>query len=177
MEYLLISEIADKSRIAENTCRRYAKVFPQFFRSKKYGPAKKYHPDAVALVQKIFDWYNSHKLTTEEIRERLREEIPVVIDAKDTHHITTTAPVPALLQQMAESMVALTEMVNTLREENKELSKKIGQLEEQVKASGDTVVGVVREEVAEVKQWAVVQFAEKKKSGIFAGLARWLGWD
>lgn len=159
-EWLLVSEISEKTGIPENTVRRYVTMFSVFFHSKKFGRALKYSPEAVEVVMAISSHYN-HKLTTDEIRERLREELPVIIDPEDSHHVITTTRTPEILQQMAENMVALVDTVNDLREQNKQLVAKVEGLEEQVKASGEMVVEVVREESEKV--WGKVTEMQNKK--------------
>ncbi|MFW5488717.1 MAG: MerR family transcriptional regulator [Desulfovibrio sp.] len=66
----LIVELAQLADIPENTARRYARLFEEFFSGKRYGRATKYPRSDVQTLELISGLYRDG-LTTPEIFERL----------------------------------------------------------------------------------------------------------
>lgn len=66
----LIAELAQLAEIPENTARRYARLFEEFFSGRRYGRSTKYPGSDVQTLQLISGLYRAG-LTTPEIFERL----------------------------------------------------------------------------------------------------------
>lgn len=69
-----ISELAEEAGIAENTARRYVRLFDEFFAGRQRGRTMRYPAEAAALLSCISGFYREG-LTTPEIFERLHAEL------------------------------------------------------------------------------------------------------
>src|SRR5699024_3579741 len=101
----------------ETTTRRYLNNFEEFFRYEQIGRGKKYHPDAVEVLQKIATLYGSDR-ETEEIKVILADEYAFSITENDQH---TTANHPPTYNVAGK----LDEFQKKQEDFNKELLKQL----------------------------------------------------
>lgn len=78
-EWLSIAEIADKLGLAENTARRYSHLFNDFLQDQKFGRTTKYTAEAIEVISRIAGLYNQG-FSTEEIKRKLQDDMPQVVD-------------------------------------------------------------------------------------------------
>ena len=89
-DWFSVTQLSKTLGIPETTTRRYLNNFEEFFRYEQIGRGKKYHPDAVEVLQKIATLYGSDR-ETEEIKVILADEYAFSI-TEDNQHITTHPP-------------------------------------------------------------------------------------
>lgn len=116
----LISELADQAEVAENTARRYARLFEEFFSPRQYGRARKYPPEAAATLRRISDFYRQG-LTTPEIFERLHAQTASDL-SREVEGVCEAAKEnvrPETLEPMVREVLARLRAQDGLRQEYK----------------------------------------------------------
>lgn len=113
-----IAELAEEIGIAENTARRYVRLFEEFFAGRQRGRTMRYPAEAAALLSCISGFYREG-LTTPEIFERLHAELAARLqtppprqdgeDAKETAARTLPA-VAAIDARLAAHEAALADV-------------------------------------------------------------------
>lgn len=157
-EWLTIVEIAKRLDLAENTARRYANLFGEYLRSRKFGRATKYHPDALNVLSTISQLYKDG-MSTEEVRERLAEAFPQHIDAEDPEDESPQLPaminpeIQKTLDNLAE-YIKRQEAVNhtlvqELQEQRKFIEKSIKERDEKLMAALNILLEARKEAAAE----------------------------
>ena len=104
----LISEIAQFADIPENTARRYARLFEEFFSGKRYGRTTKYPQSDAATLQLISGLYRDG-LTTPEIFEHFHACIDDQLHSPSPHErpLENDDDDPAELPPYDEIMAAM----------------------------------------------------------------------
>ena len=134
-EWLLISQVAAEAGVAENTCRRYARLFPEYFETRSVGRRTTYRPDSVELVQRIVELYSQGR-GTEEVRELLGESCfnrTIDVTQEDDMPsggglVVTSGLVAVMLSQMANALDRVAdqqEEIRTLREDVERLREEM----------------------------------------------------
>ncbi|WP_170270560.1 MerR family transcriptional regulator [Heliorestis acidaminivorans] len=121
--WYLIKEIANLTGIAENTLRRYADLFGEFFIVKKYGRSTKYNENSIELFRNIFSMYEEG-YSTEEIREKLTKENMQILDMQSNSHEITTVP-----QQLVSTLTGIESALQGIKEEMKKANENRDEIE------------------------------------------------
>lgn len=119
----LIKEIANSTGIAENTLRRYADLFGEFFITKKYGRSTKYNENSIELFRNIFSMYEEG-YSTEEIREKLTKENLQILDIESNSHEITTVP-----QRLVNTLAGIELALQGIKEEMKKANENRDEIE------------------------------------------------
>jgi DNA-binding transcriptional MerR regulator len=93
-EWLTIAEIAQRTHLAENTARRYAKLFAAFLPSRTPGRTKHYPREAIAVLTRVAALYQAGR-TTGDILDLLPQEFPRLVEAEATADSPPPAPARA----------------------------------------------------------------------------------
>jgi DNA-binding transcriptional MerR regulator len=127
-EWLTIAEIAEKTGIPENTARRYAAKFSEFLGGRSFGRATKYPPDAMEVINRISQFYQSGK-TSDEINEILKRENIQVINI-DVEEESQPAPTSLSYDFMDEFRRTNSMILATLQQTNTALEVMANQQKE-----------------------------------------------
>lgn len=141
-EWLSIAEIADKIGIPDNTARRYAGKFSDFMQSKTYGRTKKYTPDAIQVIERVSQLYQSGK-STDEIYELLQREKPIVVEVEEEERPSLFVQPYEVMEEfrrtnslILQTMQQVSEAVETMTAQQQELAesrRKIDELKDMVR--------------------------------------------
>lgn len=161
-EWLSISEIAVRLGLAENTARRYSNLFNDFLQDRKFGRTTKYTIEAVDVISRIAGLYNQG-LSTEEVRNKLKNEMPQVVDVVAQKQGKTAALSSyELLKQMAEEQAKQREEQEAF---NQALLKRLDQqqeyIEQSLKRRDEQLMQVLKETQEDKQQIAAAK--EKRK--------------
>lgn len=160
-EWLSIAEIADRLGLAENTARRYSNLFSHFLRDRKFGRTTKYTTEALEVISRIAALYNQG-LSTEEIKRKLQDEMPLVVDVVEEEKQEQIATLSAyeLLKQMAEEQKKQREqqdafnkaLLERLDEQQEYIDKSLRERNEQLNKVFEEL-SAARKEKANKKWW------------------------
>lgn len=143
-EWLTIAEIAQRTHLAENTARRYAKLFTAFLPSRTPGRTKHYAPTALPVLTRVAALYQTGH-TTGDILDLLPQEFPRLVDAEAAADSSPAAPLlPALflgplftqlvaqMDQQSDDLAALRAEVELLRQQHAKDQQRHGALDPQI---------------------------------------------
>lgn len=105
-DWISIAEIAKRLNVAENTARRYTHLFSEFLKERKFGRTTKYTLDAIEVISQISVLY-SQGLTTEEIKRKLHNEFPQIVEIDEEERqlsISSASSYEMLKQIMADQV-------------------------------------------------------------------------
>lgn len=133
MEYLTVTQIATKLDINRSTVSRYIKRFDSFFSDIKItNRIKRYHPNAVEVIQDINTWHNDKGVDRDSIEKRLDEK----------YSDTSKAPADKGLCNCKDGEVStsLFETIQTLNGRFHSLESKVDQIWNIVKALSSHII-------------------------------------
>jgi len=142
-EYMNATQMAQELELAENTVRRYLRLFKDYIPARQEGRMTKYSPVALQIVAQIGSWYKEG-LTTHDITRRLREAHTRVIDV---------AADPPQLDRVVEHLQRLEER----------LEKQQTFIEESLKQRDQMLMAAIREMMESKKQIAAAEEKQEKK--------------
>src|SRR5699024_3954375 len=90
-EWLSVTHISRLLEIPETTTRRYLTNFEEYLRSEKIGRGRKYHPDAIEILRRIANLYDTDR-ETKEIKTILANEFAFTLE--DAEQEYTIQPPP-----------------------------------------------------------------------------------
>lgn len=166
-EWLTVTELANRLGLAENTARRYAKLFDEYISSRKYGRTIKYDPEAIKVMDSVSRLYKEG-LGTQEIQERLRGVYPLHVDVqqetdKDRLPATPTA-IPEVVTELKEAIARMTEQMDRQEAFNKELLQHLQEREQYIDLSLRTRDEKLMDTLREIKEYRLqIAAAEQKK--------------
>lgn len=163
-EWFSISELAEKSGIAESTVRRYLNNFNVFFRDKGGKRSKKYEANSINILNRIRELFEQGK-ESEEVRHILSREYSMIIDG-DSEVVTDenqerNVDLPAL--KTSEDTVVIRELLEEQRDFNKMLLDLLQKQETRIQQLTDEVAAT-KENIGITEE--VVQKEPEKKSFI-----------
>lgn len=125
--WFTVRQLSDETTIAENTVRRYISKFEDFFVSKGGTRSRLYERDAINVLIRIKNLYDSG-CETEQVRETLRNEFPITYDANATKEDKSSTPVIIANEDLMEIKKALEEQ----KEFNRLLLERLNKQEEYI---------------------------------------------
>jgi|SRR5699024_7414441 len=90
-EWLSVTQLSKQLEIPETTVRRYLNNFDEYFRAEQIGRGKKYHPDAIEILQRIAMLYSIDRETIE-IKSILANEYAFSTEENGQNEATTVPP-------------------------------------------------------------------------------------
>lgn len=159
VEWLTITELAERTNIPETTIRRYVKLFKTFFKTSGGTRSRRYEEQGVRILVRIKNLYDEGR-DTDEISRILTTEFAMVIDdnvVEGKQKANTQAlPTADDLKQLRESLKYLEAQVKRqeeyqLRQDdfNKALVQKLDQLPQYI---SNQVISMTRKERIELEQ-------------------------
>lgn len=118
---MTIAEIADKLGIAENTIRRYCRLFHGFLTSKQFGRATKYDTEVLEILANISTLYQEGK-STQEIQDRLKNAYTLTVDVETDK---TQLGDVAAINEIREAMAKMAEHIERQDSFNQALVKEL----------------------------------------------------
>lgn len=127
-EWIAIAEIAKRLNLAENTARRYTHLFSEFLKERKFGRTTKYTLDAIEVISQISVLYGQG-LTTEEIKRKLLNELPQIVEIHEEERQVSAASASSyeMLQQIMAEQIEQKEFNKRLLEKLAEQQRYIEQ--------------------------------------------------
>lgn len=125
-EWLSVSELSSNLKIPETTVRRHLNKFDKYFRYEKRGKGKKYHPEAMAILNKIATLY-SEGYESDYIDEVLSRNFAFFVE--DTNDDNTQIELVSNLEIKKQ----FEEFKKQQEEFNKELIKELNNQQEFIK--------------------------------------------
>lgn len=116
-KWLSISQLSEVVETPETTVRRYLNKFSKYFRHEQIGRGKKYHPEAIEILNRIALLYNEDYETTE-IEDLLSKEFAFTVDDEpgseheDSKNKTTTQPPMENMEKQFEEFKNQQEQFN-----------------------------------------------------------------
>jgi DNA-binding transcriptional MerR regulator len=150
-DWLLIGEIAQQTKMAENTLRRYCRLFSDFLVCEQYGRITRYSPDCIPIFERI-SYLFSKGSTQEEIQKVLEKETSMTVQPPAEQEEVPAVITPALfiyfMTQMSNSLTALADQDARINS----LESKIEGLEKQIEARDAKVMEQIRQKQEERKR-------------------------
>lgn len=120
-----LPQLARELDVAESTARRWAKAFARYLPSKGRGAARRYAPEAKAVLARVKELFDAG-LTTQQVEEALRASFSATLDVVPTADAPPPAPavpnpVLEILRKQAEELEALRAEVAAMRETQERL--------------------------------------------------------
>ncbi len=148
-KWLSIVEISRYLGLAENTARRYANLFDEYLKSRKFGRAIKYTEESLQVIGRVAALYQEG-LGTEEIRSRLKDEFPVTINVNGEEADLLAPAHPATAERLAAEFNEQLELMRQQQDAfNRALLDRLEQqqryIEESVKVRDEQIMTVLRE--------------------------------
>ncbi|WP_233191699.1 MerR family transcriptional regulator [Sporosarcina sp. P18a] len=132
-EWLTIPQLAERSKIAESTVRRYLSTFCYFFNDKGGKRSKRYDSKAVEVLKRIRKLFGDGKESSE-VRRILSQEFSMTVDGDssedDSDNKTENIDLPALTT--SQDVVVIRELLEEQRDFNKTLLNILHQQETRI---------------------------------------------
>lgn len=129
-EYYSITELAEKTQIAESTARRYIANFPDFFMVQGGARSRRLESTAIKVLLRIKQLFDNG-YETSQVDATLRNEFPMFVEGNKPEESEKKAPALAT----AEDMQEVKEVLKQQQEFNKLLMQKLEQQERYIKDS------------------------------------------
>lgn len=143
-EFLTVAQIAQQLSLAENTTRRYMKLFRDFIPVQQNGRISKYPSESLEMVSRIAAMYQEG-LSTQDIQQRLKRSRTRVIDVQPEP--AESSPVLSVISEQLERQQLLIESLA------ERLDKQQAYIEENLNRRDQQLMTVLRE-IMERKQIA-----------------------
>ncbi|MEH7452294.1 MerR family transcriptional regulator [Gottfriedia acidiceleris] len=121
IEWITITELAERTNIPEPTVRRYLKLFKTFFKDNGGSRSKRYEEQGVKILVRIKNLYDSGR-DTEEISGILTTEFSMIIDdnsKNDSNSNVQTLPTAQDMDEIRRSIKFVEETLEQQKEHNK----------------------------------------------------------
>lgn len=127
-EWLTIADVSKRVGLAENTARRYAHLFGEYIKSRQFGRATKYAPEALEVMADISQLYQGG-LSTQEIQERLRGAHALTVDIPIGQEVK---PHP-VVEELRQAVQQLTAHAERQEEFNRQLLERLEDRDEKLR--------------------------------------------
>lgn len=168
VEWLTVSELAERTDIAESTVRRYLNNFEMFFNDKGGKRSKRYEEMAVKVLNRIRELYEKG-FESVEVRRVLSEEFSLIIDGessevkrenKDDNAVTTAIAT-------AEDVAAIRELLEEQRNFNKTLLELLHQQEIRMQQMVESQHLQVKEATSAIEKPEEIESEVPKRKSFF----------
>ncbi len=153
--WLRLHELAEAAGLPESTVRRYCRLFEPWLPSQGDGRARRWPPEAVAVLRRVAVLYRDG-YSTETVREHLAREYPVTMDteAAPPEPAVTEGRLPAdVAKALLAAMVRQAEELERLRNQVAETQAEVERARQEVIAAREELAAQ-RQEVAQARQEA-----------------------
>ncbi len=151
--WLRLHELAEAARLPESTVRRYCRLFEPWLPSQGDGRARRWPPEAVAVLRRVADLYRDG-YSTETVREHLAQEYPATMDTRAIPPEPAVTGLPAeVAQALMAALVRQAEELERLRNQVAETQAEVERARQEVIAAREELAAQ-RQEVAQARQEA-----------------------